>query len=826
MAEPSQRARRLEFTSQPRHTWTTARCNRLLRPLSAKIAAFRKSLTVQQPLEPILNVALELASFRRSSNRPASEELDEDENWVAQPTKKRVRRRYGTRSRSEPTKSAETPCVARSVDIELPTPLLQRASTDQHEPVPTPINEDRWTTVTDGPKQQRMPRTISRIQSLCRVFETVLQITCDGARLDNSPVHRTPRRTGTSSLAKTCLHRMGEHIADEVQYRKMANPDDKADIVSETFDMLEGFDEMSGYCHSALREAVRSQAVQMMCGLVQDEAITSSMAFAILRTCTLHRAHDEAEKILCEFITSRPTLDHPLNAVDEFQHSEASFMGLLEQFGEVTGRQGFGFRMVRHLIASQKLPVTWLGTAAMRRVWNEAIRSIGSQDSQHHDALALLEAVFEAAAGVDPQDKAADDSKSRPCPSQMFLNDAFGWSSSTFEDGMEGLFSALVSMISSLCTLLCALAFLKIHAGDSIEKTYNSLLALRPLRAASIAIARSYSSSAFSHRATIVGTAMPASIIILGDLIVAHSESSDLPTHRLLERAESLTHTMKLAINGISYEAEIRELLCGVLISTADCCGRASDLIEDDALTFFTDQMRLAEHLMGATSMDRDSIRAIRAMAVKKFWGIQGMTSDATSSPSKQMHKVKAGPSMVGRLVGRTSKQSLPSPVVRPGKGFCWEEGLSEWIATTPGIRPTTAAMRLESTPLKRPRYSTRPFVKASSASESDTDSVGSSDVDTDDDAVDNADTTPLTVPSSASGSLRKRLTVRSDMGESEDEDELSLVTPQRNRSRPLMLCRVVLPARAPSKSVCDALHAPTQRNERVTRARKRLRRS
>ncbi|KAB8659330.1 hypothetical protein FH972_026219 [Carpinus fangiana] len=584
-----------------------------------------------------------------------------DPDW----TRRRGRRRNATKYRvnrddiNGDIKSGNEQSPNEGQEITLATPYLRRSAPNGSHLPSSPFYPDN-SAIAQTEDKFVAAGPLPVLEALEHVLKTT--------SLDSGPVSRS----GARALTKMCLRRVPENILDEQCYRLSLDPDNRTDVSAETYADLDDFDLVTGSKNCAIRRVVRAHAIHMFTSLLHDEVIEPTTMRFMCPDWLLRRLDsDEIEDIIFHWMhatlgarNNTPGRDshiwgrlpEPFQILDHFQHALKARLPTLT------------YRILTRLICSRTILVEELGHPQLRRIWRGAIRSIAIQGTESIAAMKLIETTLTAASGVSPEDTAMHKRPLGHEPTTSFLLSQLDWSNIDFEDAQEDCYSALVTMVTSVCTLLTATAVVRRQDEDYCNGHVGIEPPLRPLRSAAASIGRAYSFPSFSRRAGRTGFPLIAAIVSLADLHVETNESRGplilSQTQSQLRRLHSFYNMRRAAASHVFVATEVDKRLADFLSDVKTCGQRACPRLYK--ATTWVPSFSQGEPPYHE-SVKRDNITAI----------IRELESSASQSNPKH-NSTKATclrPIWGGQSLSKKPKES---------HGFRWEEGIEEWVAMTP----------------------------------------------------------------------------------------------------------------------------------------------
>ncbi|KAJ1335246.1 hypothetical protein MN608_01982 [Microdochium nivale] len=393
--------------------WTTARCNRMLRPLQSRVAAIRRDLATPGDF----SVAL-----ARPGPSPARNVADSHERWFV-PRKKRYRT-YSQR-RPHDRNDDQTECTGLAPPITLrtfrqaevestsrnqmypPTPLLRRA-TDQIFSSPVSLQQtsadagrDENQEDASGPrrrgrkKQATTNKQLSHLRGLCTPsrfadFEAIYRSL---EALLVATVRTLAQRKGSSSLLDVCLRRVPEYIAG-VEAWEMADAEESGRVLTaeslntsaRVYDDLELLGTNTGRSH--LRAVVLADGIRTLALAVEDGLWIHDFTQSMASLCTRHSAFDEAESILLA-LSNRLQFEALSAQNPATQRPDLLPHAVLLQFARETGRKSFVLEQYEQMITHDSFSMDWLMSEDFNHLWETSIRIL-SKDAAAPYAVAFV----------------------------------------------------------------------------------------------------------------------------------------------------------------------------------------------------------------------------------------------------------------------------------------------------------------------------------------------------------------------------------------------------------------------------------------------------
>ncbi|EUC48901.1 hypothetical protein COCMIDRAFT_2353 [Bipolaris oryzae ATCC 44560] len=673
--------------------WTTSRCNRLLRPLSSKLAKLRKELERPRPTNTeSRNVSSAFATkgspqkttnFTRPAHKPRGFEKARDPDW--RPGMKpgaAKKTTYGARGRGRPALRRGSPDttsnVSRPGEIAF-TPLISRMGGQLNSSPQMPISPLRKLPKNRGPLLVHLalpaadvPRDVHKlVQGTLEAYANLLQATSTG---------NESTRKGTRSLMGACLRKLPAYIELEEHFAKLDRLEDEVDeegrdIANEIYEQLEThFEQAPGLGWRHFRQVVRTHATTLICDAIADEILSLKDALMLITHCLNAYAWEEAEQLLLAYAPLLDPITMPINTrADLFDVQRSPFLHAVKAFVYRTGRHRLLYDVLEHMVALELLPLEWLATDSMRPVWDRLVRSVSENDARTLPSVCrFFETVAFASMGL-PDYRLLEDEVTGSV-SRRFVP------SSRLE-----LRQALDTTFSSLLTVLCSITLVNNSRNDDVGQM-TAKRVTRVLDAVVVAIATRQDIKdeldLLGADANDVQVMAQRGIWITFASCLLHLESclSD-PTVVSLDTVGSIG-----IINWIASQYSSRDInfasIFGPLPSLVSSTARGTGRIwQDDG---FDQLQRFVTALMSVSGCRLPhKLWTLKRIALESALEFAHGTGDAEHMAFAR--EVEKKMQTQGRLIIMQSPAKNASPAT--GGGFRWEEGIGEWVTCTPFVK-------------------------------------------------------------------------------------------------------------------------------------------
>jgi hypothetical protein len=666
--------------------WTTSRCNRLLRPISSKLAKLRTEF--ERPRSAggeTRSVSSAFATkcsprkttnFTRPAQRPRGFDKARDPDWRPDGKPGRGNKRtYGGRGAKRVAALqrgiSDVVCASRPGEIAF-TPLVARISSQlqssphvQNSPLkkygknrgPLQVNID-WT---------QLPGDLRKlVQGTCEAYANVLQATTDGDEKSWK---------GTRSLMGACLRRLPAYIELEEHFAKLDREEDEEDeerdIAGEIYEHLQDqFEQRPGQGWRPFKQVLRAHATTLLCDAITDEIIGLDSVSMLVTHCVRVFSWDEAERLLLAYLPLLEPVSIPSNIrANLFDAQRSPYLHAVKSFVDHTGRHRLLFDLLEHMIAHELLPLEWLATEHMRPVWDRFVRSTSDNDPRTiAQVIRFFETVTLAGMGL---------------PDERLLADEMIGARRFVPSSREELRLALDTTYSSLLTVICSIALVNNGRDDDngrniagrvtrmLDAVVIATLSRNDIRSEfELLDAHAEDGQLFLQRAI---WPVFASFLIHLDSRVADKSTLELPE---LIRGVNWLAT-QYSSDGIN-TAAILGHLPAFISSIARGTGR---IWKDDG---FDQLQRLVQALMSLSGYRLPhKLWTLKRMALEsamEFAQATGMIEHSTYA-----REIETKMRTQGQLIIVPSPQKNDSPSANGG--FRWEEGIGEWVACTPFVK-------------------------------------------------------------------------------------------------------------------------------------------
>ncbi|KAL8648106.1 MAG: hypothetical protein Q9210_005175 [Variospora velana] len=709
--------------------WTAARCQRLLRPLSARIALLRKEKQTCTVIEEdrrtrglAANSDHHIPALSFGSRRRKSEKFNAaNEEWAPNPRRsKKIKRTYSARSsssqyRNDPTQlSATDQHVHNQAEITIPREIFQLSARSD-------IEDDARTSSQDLARDQRDEESESqshvhrggehsgrpsRGHSRCLYSSTISfeRRLMDGiykgvsALLLATNAHSA--QIGARSLFNACLRSVPDYIAQEEIWNHTEDPESNIDVASIVYNDLESLSTSEYNGWDPLRQVVRAHGMSMIASAVSEGLIESYSFHSILRLCIHLGANDEAQHLLERLV---------LNIQPMQKHSNLRWtLVILDEFVSATGRHSFRYKSLSRLLSSGGLSPDWMSRHETIDTWNKIVQSVSQRDEHAGSAAELLRLAITMTYGLAVDDPAQfvhglrlQRSKLLAEANEYFVNleHQVSWprgSRTTAIHGERDCFRDKTSAtISSLMTVLCAIGLLRSAATRS---------GTRQAYVPNVGVLQDIATDAqqflelASERISLVrneGMAVP--------LLAAGLVKATL-CHRRDEFADTVPNLFD-KLMALGDDESTVEQSSSFLCAVAECCARGTS--EDT----FDHTQKIVQHIhhigtsLKSVSRSHGLCNRIGVAAALEY-------AESTKHPKHLHWALDVEQAITGVHLESVRRTPARTPLrgqkqTQTWNGYRWESGICEWVARTPAIavrKPPTQEQLEEVTQSKEGR--------------------------------------------------------------------------------------------------------------------------
>ncbi|MCJ1323425.1 hypothetical protein MMC10_000085 [Thelotrema lepadinum] len=710
---PVRRPEQIKLAETPEtaknNLWTTARCKRLLRPISSRLALLKKqnpgvsesgslnddcyhNKTVKDANKDGLGATGWTNSSSGIDKRDPEWDPEEEEG-----RKKRLKRTYSSKMGSSNTKKRGLPAKSthiQSASVQLPSPLVSQRQSENATCQPDRGDDPRssgihtsfrpfefsarnrvgypWTSKANPrDKFRRLAKSIAPLHWM--VYDGLYNAL--NTLLTNTAKSGSGFQKGAPSLFSMCLKKLPTYVAEEQARAEEENPDEPEDVATFMYNELETFSKAK----TSMRQVVRAHGILLFCEAIEGGFIAPAIAQSLVILCLQNAAYSEAESIVASMIDIMTPVAKPTSTADKlFSPNTSPALQALGDISLQTHQYKFLFRQLSALFAQGDIPMAWLSSPDMIEVWNQALRAITQNQGDCPEAMALCRTVLKQCYCSHEND--------------MF-NPIHAERTSRIDQGKKlknlGVYSitpgchdeeenALIATITNILTVLFSVVYAKNLPSDFYDlRNINASTSLHLLRSlASDSSLAMY----FSDLDSWQGESIPrtAGFVYIPTLFIRICSSTKFPFGVDLSDPLPFDETPPTSSN-----TNTLDILSTLLCSIAQCCSRIAS----------TSPFTIIKHMT-------EAIQSLPPKTPTQIFLSQLAVSTAfefAETSMRQEHLDWAlrvedactdGRDELGRTPGRTAS-AVKKPEHKSAMSFRWEDSICEWVARTPA--PTKA---------------------------------------------------------------------------------------------------------------------------------------
>ncbi|KAK5988756.1 hypothetical protein PT974_10245 [Cladobotryum mycophilum] len=365
--------------------WTAARCQRLLRQLQARLAALRR------------------LKHQRISEHSTKSKRDSDDG--AYTTSKRIRLTYSQKDKPSipvpqdsaittpprPIRTLGTMRLGHSSPVSGPadfrTPVWKRirgrTDTPRNDCDQTPIllEEEPPTEVPSIIMDEMLSFRQLVPDAQYRLYEAIFDW-INGLLRSTAP---RARQVHTKSLLAMCLRKVPACIANIEAWDRQQSRDKRAGWNSSliTFDMYDQLEEFGpeGVGWRPLIFVVRSQVIKLLSDAISEGYLHPSFTGLLIRLCVHLNCNEEAVRIACSMQGILPEPRNMKSSLAESKYLQPLYSLLLPRT-EDEKVPGAVFECVSTFFEEQRLPLMWLSTRGLSRLWTSSLEHMASSNAK------------------------------------------------------------------------------------------------------------------------------------------------------------------------------------------------------------------------------------------------------------------------------------------------------------------------------------------------------------------------------------------------------------------------------------------------------------
>ncbi|KAL4873486.1 hypothetical protein BDV12DRAFT_160123 [Aspergillus spectabilis] len=614
-----------------------------------------------------------------------------------------------------------------------------------------------------------------------------------------SPKGRDDSQRGARSLLSMTVRRLPEFIFEEQRIQDETDKGSKVDMCDAYFTELEASYAPSGHGWQPLREAVRAQGTYLVSRMIQNRWITSLAACRLLEDCLSQQELDAFETLQTKALASINAYHHPttFDPPRPSEHCDDPIRVLGTYFLRHPARHSYVFDELTRLLTRGTIPPEWMVTTLWKKCVDGAIKSVSTEDRNYAAARRLIEAVILSSTGIFSTSgskvrslkgrRKRASGPGRPRETRASTTQPVGLSKEKNLCPIP-IQDALSNLVSSLLTALCGMCIARSQAADSDE------------RSAGLKVRRMVNYLAFTVQRDIGDR--PASLkseettfqplrrgyVLLADCtlqcgkrvpaeIIYHSESESR------RKIESFFRSLASRPEGVR---ELARLVSQVFHHSGHAYDRGPSRTPREIRARVSQLARMTSATGVTLLLGKIAAEAAMELAEKSLdpddhsWAVEIQETAASSQQDE-------------------GSQQSPSSSQHYSSLYRWEDGIAEWVARTPAVKPRPVTTHLAA---KQPvRRRGRPRIIASSTSSSSASSICS-------------EKTISSVTSSAPSVSRKRACTSQDSSPRPFKKSSHTRSVERVESKASDWANI--PDRPPCKPSYEATHVPVAARTRT----------
>ena len=712
----------------PQAPWTTARCNRLIRPLASKIVGLRRikqlgsrELKISQPDSVGIIVTGDTRAHKFVHSRQGNEESRNDaaessptdsdrDPWSdvlgEERARKRLKRTYLARGNTQASTQTTNPSnsqTAKSYDqtpqatcgesqedalalnrYGLPDPLLL----DQQGKlvnllVNANIDKINPDSILPGDFRSCSRHIFRAFRELAKSLLPVNWKLVEGIYENLDALLRATStdpasKQGPRSLFATCLKQIPDYVTKEQLRITEEDPDDDSDMATIVYDELEALGTSSKDGWRPLKDVVRAHGIRLLAGAIEESLISLPIARGLVILCLHREACDEAQVIIESMLHMMKPLSKPnttSNKIFAFGQSIALHtMGLLHG-ANGSDNLAFTYQQLAAMFNRGVLPIEWIACRDLVGLWNRVVISVTQGADDAPQAASLLRVVVSLMYGeareVDEETELLRIRGTKPAKhgrhndTTQSTSSSQGTAKSSTKDAPSDSFEA---------------SELRTRAAKTITNILTVLSSIAILQKPKWTILQDIGIEAQKAQEFAVRTLAQVSILKLDrnqsglsllalNLVEAHG----CQNLRDFSEGVSIRLDAQYPTNG-EFCAIAGSFVCNV----SRCCGKA---MAQDPFIYLRNLLeglgRISQSQSGASQKVYEGISLTAAFEF----------AEETSQTKHLQWALELERKATGGFTGQTLR--TPGKTLSNGhrsnrSGYRWEEGICEWVAKTP----------------------------------------------------------------------------------------------------------------------------------------------
>ncbi len=642
--------------------WTVARCQRLLRALTSRVAILKKELSLIPGASQPNNEG--------AQKRPTA--AHDDADWTR--AHKKIRKTYSSKGakkdHGQPASRGSQNGISGQRrkppipgEVSVPTPFLARARgetpglEESRDPsTAKPAGEEIsgskragvQLTSMDPQSRLQMSDTLryirKRVPASCYAVYEGLHHGLEALLRATSESEPDVKQIKPRSLMAMALRAIPQYIVQQesllqahIEETKSKSAIANRDMSTEIYDELESFGTGgSGWKH--LRIVVRSHGIEVICDAIRTGLLDVEFCGILVTLCLNTGAIEEAKTIISTLLLST-SFSRPRTLYDAPNRS----LSILWRFTEHTGQVSFQYRTLSNLVSQGLLHVEWLATKGFGPFWTGIIQSL-APGNINQDALVFLDISLPLLS----TNSQANDSRSTAVSSIVIL------------EATRNTFSSLLTTLASIVILSkgSAIATFLTEARRD-PKGFEHISTL--LRGCLL-----------EHKRLAETSNIEGALLLLTNLIL-HTEDEEFLRSGVEQLTDQLLQKRMDPSSRSDFHNEVVMFICRV----ACCCGRGASSLGFEDLQYL-------HSLLEGFPCSEESQYFLRGLIVDSAFVFSKMV------PDTEHHDYAA--TLDANFCTKSFNIEVSLQLIDENNeneaqhGFRWEEGIGEWVAATPAL--------------------------------------------------------------------------------------------------------------------------------------------
>lgn len=667
--------------------WTSTRCLRLLRPLITRIHALRawdEEIHTSGP-----NRSAGASRPLKRKERYGKTEDGQDTEWAIYQPRKKMKKTYNARQAlnelrnthnvQDGSRSGIDTTSSQLGMLSVPTPYLNKTLARKRPQVEAQIQLDDYDSRTNLPRPlhdaaQMRSRKGVLIDQMYLDLKKVLEHT---TREDGDPDTKESQ-TGAPSLFSMCLKNVPAYIANEEEWQKDDDDEEQVNVTANTYNQLEGLGQGQERGWKHLKTVVQAHAIHLVNTAIESQILGSEVVY-FAKTCWDKGLSQETWSLLKSASQVRQN-SYPALSTETFRRhkciqatcfrssttTKRANRDILHDPHELLSFNDHSIstrphtnlaraRLMSLAMSAEQLQPEWLSCPCYSQTWQDVIQSLSEGDANSYVALEFTLQFLLRSSEIQSQEVLAVPRPSTP-----------PYRSPT-------ILEASTRTLTSLCAMLATISLV----NEAREHHFSLGVMRGPSRAvrfAAIAIEQASSDTLDNLDEQAILARMS---ILMTDIIIVVDSTSSRDSTLLSSRLNMIIKLDGILLGREDLESRGIEHLSSQLCDASKCYARAACTSELYLLRNILD--KLVQHQL----VHRRHARFVRRLALDTaITFAQEIPSVAADAYVHSLEMSIAQSVKPKQAASHALVQSSPATAGRPG--FRWEQGVCEWVASTP----------------------------------------------------------------------------------------------------------------------------------------------